>query len=366
MNLLEINNRIADRSGVFYWQTDRRISVAEAAEIWKDKHRGINSDDIIRVANETMSDKIVSIAPVDPGHQNNEGSVNSVRDAVLESGRSVIIRIHPKGVRNGYFYTESLAAKRVRESGLPAYETLIVHESTGEDDSSFQVIEKLPGLTVSGWLKQNPADEAVLVHAVGATLANIHKIKCDGFGPFDNERAKAGELVGLNATFADSVRVALDSNFSELLRYGILTPAQVDDLRRLFDKGNPLLQSDESVLVHNDLADWNCMTDNGKRISGIIDFDECVAGNPVMDIACWSTFFEPERMENFLAGYFSVAPKMENFDELFELLRLRYTISKMTLRANRYEYMPTDFTKSRIEAGKKHLAVSFAHFKIRG
>jgi hypothetical protein len=32
--LNDINNRIGDRSDSFYWQTDRKITVEEAALIW--------------------------------------------------------------------------------------------------------------------------------------------------------------------------------------------------------------------------------------------------------------------------------------------------------------------------------------------
>lgn len=109
-----------------------------------------------------------------------------------------------------------------------------------------------------------------------------------------------------------------------------------------------------SVLIHNDFADWNLLTDSN-TITGIIDWDECVAGNPIQEIACWSTFFDPERIKPFLKGYFSETPKYDNFDEMFQLMRLRYTISKMALRIKRYTYEQTPFLKSMIEKGENHL-----------
>ena len=66
-------------------------------------------------------------------------------------------------------------------------------------------------------------------------------------------------------------------------------------------------------------------------------------------------FFDPERINEFLNGYFSETPRYENFDELFQLFRLRYTISKMALRIKRYTYEQTPFLKSMIEKGQKHL-----------
>ena len=57
-----------------------------------------------------------------------------------------------------------------------------------------------------------------------------------------------------------------------------------------------------------------------------------------------------------IVGYYSETKKPENFEEIFQLFRLRYTISKMALRIKRYTYEQTPFMKSMIEKGKKHLA----------
>ena len=119
-------------------------------------------------------------------------------------------------------------------------------------------------------------------------------------------------------------------------------------------QNNELLECDKAVLVHNDFADWNLLTD-GNTISGVIDWDECVGGHPIQEIACWSTFFDPERLPLFLDGYFSETEKPDNFEELFQLFRLRYTISKMALRTKRYTYEKSPFVLTMIEKGKKHL-----------
>ena len=124
-------------------------------------------------------------------------------------------------------------------------------------------------------------------------------------------------------------------------------------MKSLF-KNNPLLDFNEPVLVHNDFADWNLLTD-GNIVSGVLDWDECVGGHPIQDIACWSTFFDPDRISSFLDGYYSKTKKPENFEEIFQLFRLRYTISKMALRIKRYTYEQSPFMKTMIEKGEIHL-----------
>ncbi len=364
MDLKEINQRISDRSECFYWQTDRKVSSEETAMIWKDRHAAITNEELLsKINTELKNDKLAYIKAFDENAQTSLGNVNSIRVGVLESGKEVIIRCHPKGVRNGYFYAESLASQIALENGLPAYKTYCIHELENEEDISYQVIEKLNGDTVQFCLKKHLEKEEQLVIEMGKTMARLHKIKVNGFGPFDNEQAKNGNLKGVHKSLKDSINAGLEENLERLVTYNILTKEIADKMKTLFDD-NELLNSDISVLIHNDFADWNLLTDSNK-ITGIIDWDECVGGHPIQEIACWSTFFDPERIKPFLKGYFNEVPKYDNFDEMFELMRLRYIISKMALRIKRYTYEQTPFLKSMIEKGEKHLEELMDIFNLR-
>lgn len=364
MDLKEINQRISDRSECFYWQTDRKVSSEETAMIWKNRHAAITNEELLnKINNELEEDKLAYIKAFDENAQTSLGNVNSIRVGVLESGKEVIIRCHPKGVRNGYFYAESLASQIALENGLPAYKTYCIHELENEEDISYQVIEKLNGDTVQFCLKKDLEKEEQLVIEMGKTMARLHKIKVNGFGPFDNEQAKNGNLKGVHKSLKDSINAGLEENLERLVTYNILTKEIADKMKTLFDD-NELLNSDISVLIHNDFADWNLLTDSNK-ITGIIDWDECVGGHPIQEIACWSTFFDPERIKPFLKGYFNEVPKYDNFDEMFELMRLRYIISKMALRIKRYTYEQTPFLKSMIEKGEKHLEELMDIFNLR-
>jgi len=363
LDMEKINAGIADRSDVFYWQTDRAVEPADAGHIWADRHRYFTDGELVETVNTALGeDKLTSIEPLDLDAQTNLGNVNSVRTGLLTSGKEVIIRCHPKGVRNGYFHAEATAAHKAKEAGLPSFDTLAVHDYEGGNDFAFHVLEKLSGTAIKKWLEAHPDDEAVLLPQIGKMMARLHQVKVDGFGPFDNERAKSGELVGLHNTFGQAVRAGLPFNLDVLNKENILTTEQIAAITKLFDD-NPLLAIQQAVLVHNDFADWNLLTD-GNDVTGILDWDECVAGDAVSDIACWSTFFEPERLQSFLDGYWQVAEKPADFDDKFELLRLRYVLSKMTLRIRRYSWEPSDFMKDKIETGKTHLAQSMEYFKI--
>lgn len=364
IDMEKINAGIADRSDVFYWQTDRAIEPADAGHIWADRHRYFTDGELVETVNTALGDdKLTSIEPLDLNAQTNLGNVNSVRTGLLTSGKEVIIRCHPKGVRNGYFHAEATAAHKAKEAGMPSFDTLAVHDYEGDNDFAFHVLEKLSGTAIKKWLEAHPDDEAVLLPQIGKMMARLHQVKVDGFGAFDNERAKVGELVGLHPTLGASVRAGLPFNLNVLQKEGVLTTEQAAAVTKLFGDDNPILNTSQAVLVHNDFADWNLLTD-GRDVTGILDWDECVASDPVSDVACWSTFFDPERLKGFLDGYWEVAEKPADFEDRFELLRLRYVVSKMTLRLRRYTWEQTDFMREKIETGKTHLAQSMEYFKI--
>lgn len=364
IDLDRINTGIAGRQDVFYWQTDRAVDPEQAGHIWANRHRYFTDEELVSAVNSALGeDKLARVEPLDLEARTNLGNVNSVRVGELVLGKEVIIRCHPKGIKNGYFHSESVAANKAKEAGLPSYETLAVHDYEGGEDFAFQVIEKLSGTAIKKWLEQHPEDEAKLLPQIGRMMARLHQVQVEGFGAFDNDKAKSGELVGLHQTFGDAVRAGLPFNLDVLTKEGILTAEQAQSVTTLFGTGNTLLDVQQAILVHNDFADWNLLTD-GDDVTGIIDWDECVGGDPASDIACWSTFFDPERLNGFLDGYWQVTDKPEDFDERFELLRLRYVVSKMTLRIRRYSWEKTDFMKDKIEVGKVHLAQSLDHFGL--
>jgi len=363
LDLDKINKYIADRSNVFYWQTDRKVTPEEAGLIWADRHNYFDDKELLERINLYLSeDKLSRLLPLDMEAQTNLGNVSSVRVGILESGKEVIIRCFPRGVKNGYFHVEKLAADLVREHNLPSYRTYAVHDMKDKDDLAFHAIEKMPGVALQRHLEAYPKDEKSLVFEIGSMLARLNKIEVHGFGPFNNEKAKTGELKGVHNSLESAMNAALDFNLGVLVAEELINTTQANSIKALF-QDNKLLKKDKAYLIHNDFADWNVLVD-GKKITAILDFDECVGGDPIQDIACWSTFFDPARLELFLDGYWSNADKPTNYLEKFELFRLRYIISKMTLRIRRYNWVKSELVKEKIEKGSQHLAESLKYFGI--
>lgn len=354
---------LTDRKNCFYWQTDRKLSAEDYARIFLKRHEVLTGE-LIRILRNgiTTIPHLNKIEISDPDENVIRGNVNIVRK-VLINNQTYIVRMHPKNVKNGYFYVEQVAHDLAIQTGLPVAKIWEVHEAVDPEDMDFILMSVLPGETLDNYLLKDKTNEEYLLLRAGVLMAQTHSISVDGFGPFDNTIAKTEQrLVGLHENYHDFVWAGLEENLQRLILLKVIDETQARNMKLVFEKISyePL---DGPRLIHNDMADWNLLTD-GKGITGILDWDECHGGDPIADLACWSTFFTMDRYKKFLVGYKSVASLPADYEKRFHFYRLRYTISKMALRVKRYTVDTSEFVRSRIESGKVALTEELEWFSV--
>lgn len=365
MNYNKINKKIIDRSDVWFWQADLNISFRQRKKIWSNKHRGISNDVLLPFVNKNINDiKLSHIDHADETSQNNLGFVNSVRSGKLADGQDVIIRCHPKGLDEKYFVVESLFADTIRKLGLPTYKTYAIYEPKNKNEIAFQLIERCEGTAIKNWLVDNPQDMNELMKDAGKLLSKMHTVPVAGFGPFDYKKAKQGQLVGIHGDFITAIRAGLAKNLKVLEKYNTITKEQSKIINKLFDKNNPLLDCKQAVLVYADMTDWNMLTKNGKNISALLDFGDCVASDPIVDIAFWSSRTSFDRIDAFLSGYFGNKTRPKNFNKKLKLFTLRCVLMSMATRVQRARYIKSDFVKGLIKMGNEQLKILFKYFDI--
>ncbi|MEK9143677.1 MAG: aminoglycoside phosphotransferase family protein, partial [Patescibacteria group bacterium] len=165
--------------------------------------------------------------------------------------------------------------------------------------------------------------------ALGQYVARLGEIELDGFGRFDEDQVKKGNLIGTKKTFSGYIEVCLDDDLRFITDSGIITGKTATSLRKLFDQYRPVMDIPKGSLVHHDLADHNFMHVKD-RITGIFDWENAVVGDPVLDLASaptWTTHFPRE--EKLLEGYKSVRVLPDHFGEKMHIYRLRTMIWKM-------------------------------------
>ncbi len=348
------------RQNVFYWQTDREITPEDFDRIFLKRHR-IQDEELLHILKRGIQSIQIETIELIPADENVvKGNVNVVRKIII-NGNNYVVRMHPKEVKNGYFYVEKLLLDKAKEYSLPVPQILEIHEATNDDDMDFILMTTASGVTMDVYLSKDQSHEENLLINAGKTLAKVHEIKVNGFGPFDNKKAKENILIGLHATNKEFMMTALEENFQRLIKLSVRTHEEVETMKKIMNSYS-FEPENGSRLIHNDFADWNLLTD-GDTVTAILDWDEACGGDPIADLACWSMFFDLERYKAFLRGYTSVSKLPEDYELRFHYYRLRYAISKMALRAKRAIVDTSDFAKSKLEVGKVALAEEMKWFK---
>lgn len=165
------------------------------------------------------------------------------------------------------------------------------------------VMTRLPGLPA----RFSDADPVEVGRQVGALLRALHAITFDDFGYIET---RVTSPVGSNLEF---MRRRIDRK----VRSG--PPALREQLERYFaEREDAFTGCETAVLCHNDAHDANVLVEDG-RITGLIDWENAVAADPILDLAkawAFSDGRSDETLEALVDGY---GPLREDWREAFEL-----------------------------------------------
>ena len=357
---------LSDRRNMFYWQTNRPLSAVETQKVFMNRHGKISEETIRQIVAKGMSKagftgndaEAENVSPIVK-----QGSVNTVVPVILKSGKKIILRIHPEGVKNGYFWVEKVATSLALKEGVPTYETIYIDDSQIDIPFDFMIMTHVNGVPMQTLKPLDQALEKKLVKETGRYAALIHKIKPPGFGFFLNDKAKQlNNLIGQYFSFKEHIYAALPIDLQFLVDHKVLDIDQNKRIEMLFVKSKALMVCKKGSLIHNDIADWNEITD-GKSITGIMDWDECFSGDPMMELAAYNLFFGEPRISWYKEGYQEIS-NLENNEDKFQLFKLRYLISKMHLRTKRSEIDPSPILKQNIVRGMQAMQEVFNYFKL--
>jgi len=329
---------LSDRTNMFYWQTNRNISASNMKKIFLDRSSTFDKKTIIPAIEYGMQQsgrskedsKVTEI-----GDLINDGLVNNVLKARIADGTQVIFRMHPGGVKNGYFWAESVASQSAKDKGALSYSTYSIIDDGEKFPFDFMIMEALPGETMRNFTKSGEIEykwEKQLIRETGRNLGLVHQVKTQGYGFFDNQISKNEKrLQGQYESFDQHIFASLIEDLAYLVESGNITEIQRGKIQNLFENNRNLMECDTPVLIHNDVADWNTLSE-GEHVTGIIDWDECFSGDPVMDFSAYSLFFGEPRMTWFKEGYSETNKIPDQFEDKFQLFKLRYLVSKLKLR----------------------------------
>jgi aminoglycoside phosphotransferase (APT) family kinase protein len=141
-----------------------------------------------------------------------------------------------------------------------------------------------------------------LVKEAGTVLKKIHQTKTNGFGPL-----RAGGR-GTFASWEDFLekRYKIKGSLDYLIQKRLIGKKTGDKIETLFAKKGNYPKCPSPALLHGDFFYDHIFAHEG-RISGVIDFEDCLGGDPLYDIAVFELYSElgklPQKSAHLLEGY---------------------------------------------------------------
>ena len=251
---------------------------------------------------------------------------------VRTPGKSYILRINACGAfyREFQFAIERWVTETLRSRGIPTIAVHAVDISRSVTPFDYEILDDA-GESIFDRSKGAGIDGA-LVTRLGAFLAGVHGIETRNFGPFDISLIAASDGVGIHTTWVSYISLNAERHLESCLMAGIMTPIEVEESSRILSHANGLTV-EQPVLLHGDIAHHNAFTD-GTNITSLIDWEDCVSGDPVFDLAYYATgcFGNDPWYTAFIDGYRNVRPLPSDFDRRFPIYYLRIAIAKALVR----------------------------------
>jgi Ser/Thr protein kinase RdoA (MazF antagonist) len=228
---------------------------------------------------------------------------------------------------------DAWAHDRLRRSGLAGLEIFTVDVSRRIVPFAYELLAEAPGRSLRDF-DHDDARMQPLLTDLGRRLAQMHALRGIGAGLMSvaNAGAPAGPTVrGAHDAWPDYVVTRLEAHLATCRDLGAVDAAEARRIEALFAATKSLTSDVPLVLLHGDLGNHNIFTD-GERITQLIDWEDCLYGDPVFDLAFWATFHPERRHEWLLSGYREFVPLDEADQRRFYLYFLRIALAKTVLR----------------------------------
>jgi aminoglycoside phosphotransferase (APT) family kinase protein len=269
------------------------------------------------------------------------GTYNTGVVVRLENGGDVIVKISPPSSAPGLTYESELLAteadyfRRTRPLGVPVPEVLAIGTEVIPGRHHL-VMSMLPGRTWWGF-DPAPSDAArgAVRRQLGRPVAQAHEAPCDGFGYMFGREQLRGE------TWPDAFERMMGALLDDAAAFATDLPVPVAEIRELVAVHRRALSDVvDPVLVHFDLWDGNILVSedqSGPIITGIIDGERALYGDPVFEFPSLSVFSDRTKDpsfvidEDFLIGYSEIRGPLDLTTSLLVRLALYRTYLYMVM-----------------------------------
>ena len=225
-----------------------------------------------------LCDGDVRLTPIPTGKFNDSYYVST-------DGGEYVLRVAPDPEAGFLFYEKGMMKQEpvlhrlLREqTSAPVAEVLDFDDSHSLIDRDYLLMERLPGQPLS----DDPAcDPDAVLRQVGAALAEAHGVTADRYGYLGPHEPMAPQ-----ETWRDAFRAMWGKLIADIVACGHYSEQEAEGFVQLFDHYQDAFDYDGPArLLHMDVWAQNILVGDDGRLSGLVDWDRAVWGDPEIEFA---------------------------------------------------------------------------------
>lgn len=324
------------RKEIFYPKTDILFQPALCADLphTRDHDATLFQPIVAEIVERRLKCSSARVMPIC-----SSGTYHLVFKAETAHGERYIVRVNrlPQVLHALEFLIDAWVYPLLHQHGLSVPTVFDVDCSRSWCTTDYQIMSYVDGHTLDAF--QNSETQYMapdLLTSLGAYVAQVHQVKLAGFGPIAVAPLPA-QVSGIHTSWQDYVLLRLDEHVAWCTKHEAVSDAQAVEIQNMFKKYRDMFLCTNPVLLHGDLGNHNFISADGKTIAALIDWEDCMSGDPVFDIAFWGTFYKDDMLSLFLGGYVKHATLPDNFQLRYWLYYLRIALSK-TVHRIRFGY----------------------------
>ncbi len=204
---------------------------------------------------------------------------------VEADGRSCVLRVAPPQDAVFLFYERRMMHQEPdlhrllrAETDVPVAEIVAFDTSRADLDRDYLLMERLPGRALSD---APGTDTARTLRQTGAALAQAHALTADRYGYLGAHRPMEPR-----ATWVEAFRVMWDKLLADVVGVGFYTEGQAAALAALLERHLDRFDYDQPArLLHMDVWAQNLLVDGRGNLTGLVDWDRALWGDPEIEFA---------------------------------------------------------------------------------
>jgi len=261
---------------------------------------------------------------------------------VFYDKQSFIIRLNrlPDQHIDYEFLIDQWAYSLLEKHGLLSAKIIDVDFSRNIIPTDYEIMTYIEGQQLSAFCdRETQYMDPVLLASIGEYVARVHQIKLSGFGPLKIESLieKTIDSSGIFNSWDQYIFLRLNQHVHLCQNAGAIDTREARKIIELFASHAHFFNNISPVLLHGDLGNHNFISSDGTSIAALIDWEDCMSGDPVFDVAFWGTFFRDHMLDDFLVGYKKITTLSADFLTRYWLYYLRIALSK-TVHRIRFNY----------------------------